>query len=89
MGQLGSAGGIEYVMELAEHVPTTLHLDSHIELVIDASLKREIIETSSEITNMGFKENINAIEYVTRAEEMIFAVSQKEAQVNFLQLIKY
>lgn len=88
MGQLGSAGGIEYVMELAEHVPTTLHLDSHIELVIDASLKREIIETSSEITNMGFKENINAIEYVTRAEEMIFAVSQKRSTSEFSTIDK-
>src|SRR5690554_7158666 len=27
MGELGQAGGIEYVMELADHVPTTLHLE--------------------------------------------------------------
>lgn len=83
---LGKAGGVDYILELSNHVPTVYHLDSHIELVLDASLKREIIETTSQITKMGFNESISAIDYVTQAEELIFAVSQKRSTSEFSKI---
>lgn len=86
--ELIKAGGAQYVLELSEHVPTTLHIDSHVELVLDAALKREIIETSSKITNMGFQDNISADDYVTQAEEMIFEVSQKRSTSEFSSISK-
>ena len=83
---LGKAGGVDYILELSNHVPTVYHLDSHIELVLDASLKRAIIETTSQITKMGFNESISAIDYVTQAEELIFAVSQKRSTSEFSKI---
>lgn len=86
LNETNRAGGPEYIISLSEHVPSTRGIDSYIELVLDASLKREIISVSSEITNIGFKETLSANDYVTMAEEKIFAVSQKRSTTEFSKI---
>lgn|SRR5690554_3202896 len=80
------AGNYEYVLSLSEHVPSTHNLDSYIKLVLDASLKREIINVSSEITKEGFSEDLDANDYITNAEEAIFAISQKRNTTEFANI---
>lgn len=86
LNETARSGGVEYVLSLSEHVPSTRGVDSYISLVLDASLKREIISVTSEITNVGFKESMSANEYVTMAEERIFAVSQKRNTSEFTKI---
>lgn len=84
--EIHKAGGVPYILDLSIHVPSTSGLESYINLVLDASLKREIIKVTSELTNIGFKENINAHDYVTMAEEKIFAVGQKRSSSEFTRI---
>lgn len=83
---LGQAGGAEYVISLAEHMPTVAHLDTHITAVKDASLKREVIKVAGDIAKEGFKEELSAGEYVSKAEELIFEISQKRKTSEFTKL---
>lgn len=80
------AGGYEYLMQLSNSVPTTTHLESYIDLVRAASLKREVIKVSGDILESGYNDDIDATEYVTRAEELIFALSQKRKTSEFVKL---
>ena len=83
---LGRAGGMEYLLALAEMTPTDSHLESYIDLVKDASLKRAVIDVSGKILETGYNEDIDANTYVSRAEEMIFAVGQKRKTSEFVTL---
>lgn len=80
------AGGAKYLFELSEHVPSIHNLDSYIKLVLDASLKREVIHETSKIAQDGFQEDLDANIYVTDAEERIFAISQKRSTTEFAKL---
>ncbi|VEU80222.1 replicative DNA helicase [Haploplasma axanthum] len=85
---LGKAGGLEYLLELSDFVPSTTHLDSHIDLVIDGSLKRQVIDVSSNILKSGYEEDIDANEYIAKAEEQIFQIAQKRKTSEFSHIAK-
>ena len=74
---LGKTGGLPYIIELSNFVPSTAHLDTHLDLVMDASLKRQVINTSSLILQDGYTANLDANEYIAKAEEMIFCNCSK------------
>lgn len=83
---LGKAGGIEYLIELANTVPTTAHLESYVDLVRDGSLKRQVINVTGKILESGYNDDIDAVTYVTQAEELIFALGQKRKTSDFVKL---
>ena len=41
---LESSGGLDYLYSLAEMIPSTSHLDTYVEMIKEASLKRDIID---------------------------------------------
>jgi len=83
---LGKAGGMSYLVELSEAVPSTAHLETYIDLVKDGSLKRQVIRLAGEILEEGYQGGNSAGDYLTRAEESIFALSQKRKTTVFLEL---
>lgn len=83
---LGKAGGMSYLVELSESVPSTAHLETYIDLVKDGSLKRQVIRLAGEILEEGYQGGNSAGDYLTRAEESIFALSQKRKTTVFLEL---
>lgn len=83
---LAQVGGLEYIISLSEFVPSVTHFDSHVDLVVDASLKRQVIETTSQITLEGHQTELDATEYIAKAEEMIFAISQKRKTSEFTHI---
>ena len=84
--QLAKVGGIKYLLQLSEYVPSTRHLDTYIDLVKDSALKRETISLASEILEKGYQGEMDAADYVTYAEESIFALAQKRKTSAFAEL---
>ena len=74
---LVKAGGMKYILDLADFVPSTAHIETYIDLVKDGSLKRQVINLADEILKEGFQGEIEAKDYLTNAEERIFALAQK------------
>jgi replicative DNA helicase len=83
---LERAGGKKYLFELAEIVPSIDHLMTYIDLVKDGSLKRQVIKLASDIVEDGFKKDEMAFDYITRAEEDIFALAQKRKTRAFAEI---
>lgn len=77
---------VDYINELANLVPSPANFEKYINLISDASLKRQLITLSSEISEQGLNENIKAIDYLDRAEERIFALSQKRRATEFVPI---
>ncbi len=75
--ELAKAGTMKYILELADFVPSTAHIETYIDLVKDGSLKRQVIQLAGEILEEGYKGDAEANNYLTMAEERIFALAQK------------
>ena len=84
--QLAKVGGIKYLLQLSEYVPSTRHLEIYVDLVKDSALKRETIGLASEILEKGYQGEMDASDYVTYAEESIFALAQKRKTSAFTEL---
>ncbi|MDO9628400.1 MAG: replicative DNA helicase [Acholeplasmataceae bacterium] len=83
---LQKAGGMKYLLALSETVPSTKHLETYVELVRDGSMKRQVIQLASEILETGYSGDMDANEYLTLAEESIFALAQKRKTSEFSEL---
>ena len=83
---LQKAGGMKYLLALSETVPSTKHLETYVELVRDGSMKRQVIQLASVILETGYSGDMDANEYLTLAEESIFALAQKRKTSEFSEL---
>ena len=86
IGKLEAIGGIEYLAELPEKVPTTANIDKYIKIVEEKSMLRSLIKTANEIITLGYdstEEVENVMEY---AEKKIFNVMQKRNQKGYVSM---
>lgn len=74
--QLKLAGGSSYLTELTNSVPTSAHIEHYAEIVSQKATRRKLISAASEITKLGFGDDGEPAELLSRAEAEIFAVSQ-------------
>ena len=49
LGKLEAVGGLEYLAELPDKVPTTANVDKYIKIVEEKSLLRSLLKTANEI----------------------------------------
>lgn len=86
MGLLKKAGGVDYIGNLAELVPSTANIDIYVDLVKDASLKRRIIHTAEAIIEKGYEGEMKAQDYIDLAEQRIFELSKQRKTSEFLKI---
>jgi replicative DNA helicase len=85
-GSIDVVGGLEYLTNLVNAVPTTANAKHYAKIVEEKSILRRLIKTSSEIINMGYDET-EEVEYILdRAEKGIFDISQKRNSQGFVQI---
>lgn len=77
---LQKAGGSSYLTELTNSVPTSAHIEQYAQIVMQKSTRRKLISAASDITNLGFNEDGDGDELLSKAEAMVFAVSQGNAK---------
>jgi replicative DNA helicase len=68
-GRLERAGGIEYLGRLAESLATTAALEHYVTVVRNLSLVRQVLRAASDITDEGFRGDIDPVTFVAAAEK--------------------
>jgi replicative DNA helicase len=76
-------GGVSYLTELANRVPTASHVEHYGKIVKDAATKRQLMSASSRLLDLAFDEGISADELLDKAESEIFSLSQKHLKQSF------
>ncbi len=76
--QLEEVGGVEYLTRIAESVPSAANVEQYVQIVKDKQLLRELINASSEVLTEAFENTGDVGEKLDRAEQKIFAVTQKK-----------
>ncbi len=74
--RLRDAGGSSYLTELTNSVPTSAHIEQYAEIVVQKATRRKLITAAGDISTLGFDDEGDSNELLSRAEATIFAVSQ-------------
>ena len=83
MGKLEAVGGLEYIVELPEKVPTTSNVDQYIKIVEEKSLLRNLIKTANDIITLGYDPTQDVEGIIDNSEKKIFEVMQKKNQKGY------
>ncbi len=82
--QLEEIGGVSYLTSLVNSVPTAAHVAHYAKIVKHKKVLRDLIETSSQITQLSYQEPEDVENLVDTAEQKIFSISQQSVGQKFL-----
>ena len=85
-GELEAAGGLEYLAELVDAVPTAANLEFHARIVRDKSILRRLIESATAIVTEAYDGKATANELLDSAESRIFHISQQRGDEGFTRI---
>lgn len=80
LGKFEQIGGLEYLAELPDKVPTTANVEKYIKIVEEKSMMRNLIKTANELVNLGYDEAQDVEDIMDSAEKKIFNIMQKETK---------
>jgi len=76
-GDLGAAGGTDYIAELIDAVPTAANVEYHCRIVRDKALLRRLIDVGTNIVQRAYEGREDVGASLDLAEQQIFEVSQQ------------
>ncbi len=82
-GTLDNVGGLEYLTDIANAVPTTANARHYAKIVEEKSILRRLIKISSDIVNMGYEASEELSIVIDKAEKGIFDVLQKRSSQGY------
>mgnify|MGYP004558767841 FL=1 len=83
MGKFELVGGLEYLADLPEKVPTTANVEKYIKIVEEKSMLRELIKTSNDLINLGYDETQDVNSVMDQAERKVFDLMQNRNQTGY------
>ena len=83
MGKFEQVGGLEYLAELPEKVPTTANSMKYIKIVEEKSTLRNLIKTANEIIELGYDPTEDVDDIMEGAEKKIFNIMQNKNQKGY------
>ena len=86
MGKFEQVGGLEYLAELPEKVPTTANAMKYIKIVEEKSTLRRLIRTANEIIDLGYDQTEDVEDIMEGAEKKIFNIMQEKNQKGYSPL---
>jgi replicative DNA helicase len=86
MGFLDMIGGPAYLTELTNFVPTATHVEQYAEIVAQKAMRRRLIQTSKQLTELGYDESKALKELIEEAESRLFQVSQQHIKQSIVSL---
>jgi len=86
-GQLDAAGGIIFLVDLQEDLPSMGFVDQHARIIKQKAVLRELIGSAAHIISNCYGQNEQNIDAVLdEAEKVIFQISNKRSTQSFVQL---
>ena len=83
MGKLEAVGGLEYIANLPDKVPTTSNVEQYIKIVEEKSILRNLIKTANDIITLGYDPTQEVEQIIDSSERKIFEVMQKKNQKGY------
>lgn len=88
---LESVGGVSYLAQLADFVPTAANVQYYVDIVKEKGIQRKLIRNSTDIISKSYGNNVNVDDLVDEAERLIFEIAtakQKQQAVHIKDIIR-
>ncbi|MFY7888257.1 MAG: replicative DNA helicase [Spirosomataceae bacterium] len=85
-GELEIAGGISYLAELTQRVNSAANIEFHARIVVEHSLKRQLITVSSEIQKMAYEDTTDVFQLLDKVEQELFRISEANIRKNYADM---
>lgn len=83
LGKLDVCGGLEYLADLSDKVPTTANVENYIKIVEEKSILRNLIKTSNELIDLGYDQTLEVNEVIEKAEKEVFNLIKNRNQKGY------
>ncbi|MEI6397039.1 MAG: replicative DNA helicase [Candidatus Taylorbacteria bacterium] len=84
--QLDQAGGMTYLSELINIVPSSTNANHYAEIVEKKHVMRDLLRAAERITGLGYDEEADLHEMLEKAEKELYAVTNKSGSHKFIAL---
>jgi replicative DNA helicase len=84
--QLEDIGGVTYLSELANAVPTAANVDHYAAIVEEKSMLRRLIRAATQIVSNGYASSDDVGDLLSEAEARIFEISQRRSSSGFISI---
>lgn len=85
-GLVEKIGGISYLNELIDFMPSAANITAYAKMVKEKSLLRRVINAAEEIIEAGHNPEISVDDFIDEAERKIFEVSEKKLKPSFFPI---
>jgi replicative DNA helicase len=85
-GELEMAGGIQYLAELTQRVNSAANIEFHARIVVEHSLKRQMIQLSSEIQKLAYEDTTDVFSLLDTMEQKLFAIAEGNIRKNYADM---
>jgi replicative DNA helicase len=82
-GELDSVGSVNYLIGLADSVPTAAYADNYARVVIEKATLRELISASGRILQTAYDQAMPLSDVMDQAEQSIFDLTTKKRRTHF------
>lgn len=83
---LSEIGGVSYLTDLVNRVPTAANVEHYGHIIRDHHTKRELIRTASSVSEMAFAADGEVTEVLDKTESAIFSISQSYLRRGFIPI---
>ena len=83
---LTEVGGPSYVTTLVNLVPTSVHVEHYGRIIERTATMRRLIAAAGQIATLGYEDSEDTEATLDRAEQILFAISQRRLAGDFLPL---
>ena len=85
-GDLETAGGMAYLTELVDSVPSAANIEHYARIVLDKHILRQLIAASARIARDCYRAETDAFTILDESEQRIFRVSESRLSQGFLHI---
>ena len=83
---LEEIGGVTYLTNIINSVPTAANIEHYIKIIEEKSILRNLINNATKIISMGYEEKEDAKILLDKAEHLIFEVSERNLGQSFVPI---
>ncbi|OGC38713.1 replicative DNA helicase [candidate division WWE3 bacterium RBG_13_37_7] len=85
MKALKEVGGVSYLTELVNFVPTAANVETYAHIIKDAAIKRFVLSASAEIGELAFSdEDVSTL--LDKSEQLLYSISQDSVHQDFVPI---
>lgn len=84
--KLKQAGGMAYLSEIVEAVPTSAHVEEYAKIILEQSKRRGLLSLSGELADLAYKEDKELSLIFDDIEQKLMSITQNEDKSSFVKV---